>query len=85
MQILNLSLTLVFLIFAYVSLFHTAELLGTSLGRALLLMISVFWLLRAAEQVLFFRLRRPLSVAFFVVFLVGGLLYAYPWGVALGI
>ena len=84
-QILNLSLTLVFLIFAYVSLFHTAELLGTSLGRALLLMISVFWFLRAAEQVLFFRLRRPLSVAFFVVFLVGGLLYAYPWGVARGI
>jgi hypothetical protein len=83
-QILNLCLTFVFLIFAYMSLFHTAELIGTRLGRALLLMISVFWFLRAAEQVIFFRLRRPLSMAFCVAFLVGGLLYLYPWAVARG-
>lgn len=79
MQILNLCLTFTFLIFAYISFSHTAELLGTALGRALLLLISVFWFLRAAEQAIFFRLKRPLSVAFFVAFLVGGLLYAYPW------
>lgn len=85
MQILNLCLTFAFLIFAYISFFHTAELVGTSLGRALLLLISVFWFLRAAEQAIFFQLKRALSVAFFVAFLVGGLLYAYPWLVVRGI
>jgi hypothetical protein len=85
MQILNLCLIFAFLMFAYVSFFHTAELLGTGLGRALLLLISVFWFLRAAEQAIFFRVKRALSVGFFVAFLVGGLLYAYPWLVALGI
>ncbi len=79
MQILNLCLTFAFLMFAYVSFFHTAELLGTGLGRALLLLISVFWFLRAVEQVIFFRLRRTLSVAYFLTFLIGALLYAYPW------
>lgn len=79
MQILNLCLIFAFLIFAYISLFHTAELLDTSLGRALLLLISVFWVLRAIEQVVFFRLRRALSAAFFVIFLIGALLYGYPW------
>jgi hypothetical protein len=85
MQILNLCLMFAFLMFAYVSLFHTAELLGTGLGRSLLLLISVFWFLRAAEQAIFFRLKHALSVGFFVAFLVGGLLYAYPWLVARGI
>ena len=85
MQILNLCLTFTFLIFAYVSLFHTAELIGTRLGEVLLLLISVFWFLRAVEQVIFFGLKNALSVAFFVAFLVGGLLYAYPWFVARGI
>jgi len=79
MQILNLCLTFVFLIFAYISFFHTTELLGTGLGRALLVLISVFWFLRAVEQAIFFQLKRRRSVAFFVAFLVGGLLYGYPW------
>ena len=79
MQILNLCLTFAFLIFAYVSLAHTAELLGTDLGRALLLLISVFWFLRAAEQVIYFHLKHALSVAFFASFLVGRSLYGYPW------
>lgn len=78
-QILNLCLTFAFLIFAYVSFFHTAELLGTQLGRALLLLISLFWLLRAVEQVVFFGLSRGVSIAFFAAFLIGSVLYAYPW------
>lgn len=79
MQILNLCLTFVFLIFAYVSWFHGAELLGTDLGNALLALIAIFWLLRAVEQAVFFGLKNPVSVAFFVTFLVGTALYAYPW------
>ncbi len=77
-QILNLCLTFVFVIFAYLSLAHSVELLATKLGHSLLFLIAVFWYLRAVEQVLFFGLRRPLSIMFFVLFLVGGLLYALP-------
>ena len=82
MQILNICLTFTFLIFAYVSLFHTEELLTTGLGRGLVMAIAIFWFLRALEQVYFFGMRKMLSVAFFVVFLVGTALYAYPWYVA---
>jgi hypothetical protein len=79
MQVLNLCLAFAFLIFAYISLFHTTALMHTNLGQALLLLISLFWLLRAAEQVIFFGLKNTLSVVFFAVFLFGGILYAYPW------
>jgi hypothetical protein len=77
-QILNLCLTFVFVVFAYLSLVHSVELLATKLGHSLLFLIAVFWYLRAVEQVIFFGLRRPLSMMFFVLFLVGGSLYAVP-------
>ena len=77
-QILNLCLTFTFVIFAYLSLAHTAELLATNLGRSLLFLIAVFWYLRAVEQAVFFGLRKPVSVLLFVIFLIGGSLYAMP-------
>lgn len=79
MQILNLCLTFVFLIFAYVSFFHAEGLLSTSLGHTMLLLISVFWLLRAVEQVVSFRLRAAPSAVIFIVFVVGVVLYGWPW------
>ncbi|MCW8127162.1 hypothetical protein [Microbulbifer halophilus] len=79
MQILNFCLIFTFLIFAYLSFFHPTELLATGLGRSLLFLIALFWLLRAAEQVVFFGLHRRLSLALFFVFLAGTALYAYPW------
>lgn len=75
-QVLNLCLTFVFVILAYVSFVHPTELSTTGLGRSLLLLFAVFWYLRAVEQVVFFGLRKPLSAVFFVLFLVGGSLYA---------
>lgn len=78
MQILNLCLTFTFLIFAYLSLFHTEELLSTSLGHSILVLISIFWLLRALEQVWFFTLKKSVSIAFFVFFLFGATIYAIP-------
>lgn len=84
MQILNLCLMAAFAIFAYVSLLHTAELLQTPLGRNLLLLVGVFWWLRAIEQILFFGLSRLVSVGFFTVFVIGGLLYALPWYIVTG-
>lgn len=78
MQIMNLCLTLVFFIFAYISIFHTSELLSTGLGFTLILSISIFWFLRAIEQVIFFRLSKPISWVLFILFLIGGLLYGVP-------
>jgi hypothetical protein len=74
-QVLNLCLTFAFLIFAYLSFFHVGELLSGRLGRSLLLLVAVFWYLRALEQAFFFGVRKPLSIFFLVVFLLGGSLY----------
>ena len=75
-QVLNLCLTFAFVVFAYISLAYPGELIATELGRSLLFLIAVFWYLRAVEQIFFFGLRKPLSVAFLALFLVGGTLYA---------
>lgn len=84
MQILNLCLMAAFAIFAYISLLHTDELLQTALGRNLLLLVAVFWWLRAIEQILFFGLSRLVSVGFFAVFVIGGFLYSLPWYIVTG-
>ena len=42
-QVLNLSLTFVFLILAYISIFHSNDLITTSLGKALLLAEKDSW------------------------------------------
>ncbi len=75
MPILNLCLTLVFLIFAIVSLAFTVEMAETSLGRALVLMIATFWAFRALLQIIYFKLKKPLSVGFFVFFSLGCAIY----------
>ncbi|VAX20298.1 hypothetical protein MNBD_NITROSPINAE04-1102 [hydrothermal vent metagenome] len=78
MQVINLSLTIVFVIFANISLAHTHELLSTSLGESLLLSISLLWFARSFMQVKFYKLRHWGSIAFLVYFLAGGLLYGIP-------
>ena len=57
-QILNLCLAFVFLMFAYISLALTNELTSSLLGYSLLSLIALFWLTRAVQQIIFFRLRR---------------------------
>lgn len=77
-QILNLCLTFAFIVFAVPSLAMPEQMVGTDLGRMLLMLIAVFWLLRAGEQVWFFGLRNRVSIAFFAIFLAGSALYAAP-------
>ncbi len=78
MQVLNLSLTFAFIMFSYISLVHTKELMSTSLGQTLLVLMAVFWFARSVEQIVFFKLRHWGSVAFLVFFLLGTVLYAIP-------
>ena len=78
MQVLNLSLTAAFLIFAFISLAHTNELLSSPLGHSLLGLISAFWLFRAVQQIAFFRLKHWASWVFLGFFLAGAVIYAVP-------
>ena len=78
MPVLNISLTLVFVIFAYISLVHTHELLTTSLGRSLVVCMAVFWYARSVQQVIYFKLRHWASLMFLAFFLLGALLYTVP-------
>ena len=78
MQVLNISLTLVFVLFAYISFVHTYELLNTSLGNTLLSLISIFWFARAAQQPVFYKLKHWASWVFMIFFILGGVLYGVP-------
>lgn len=78
MQILNLCLTFLFFVMAYVSFFHVAELLATSLGRTILASVAIFWILRLIEQVIFFGAINRLSILLILLFLIGALLYLLP-------
>jgi hypothetical protein len=78
MQILNLCLTFVFLAMAYVSFFHRAELIQTSLGNTILVAISLFWFLRMVEQPVFFGFKKKMSVVLTLIFLLGGVVYLVP-------
>jgi hypothetical protein len=57
MPVLNISLTLVFLIFACISFLHTGVLLSTPLGNSLLALLALFWLARPIQQFISFGLR----------------------------
>ncbi len=77
-QVLNLVLMICFLIFAYISIIHTNELLTTGLGNAMLAGIAVLWFARALMQPLFFEFKSGISIAFFFLFLFGMTLYLIP-------
>lgn len=78
LQILNLCLTFVFLLFGWLLLAHSGELIGTRLGRTLLAGISMFWVLRAIEQTWFFGLKDWRSLVFLAVFVSGALIHVAP-------
>ncbi|HZX31074.1 MAG TPA: hypothetical protein VFF03_06960 [Rhodocyclaceae bacterium] len=81
-QVLNLCLTFSFALFAYISFAHPQALLATALGHTLLGGVAVFWLLRAAYQIVFFKLRHWVSWAFLGAFIGGSALYGLAWAAA---
>ena len=78
MQVLNLSITFILGIFAWLSFFHADELLDTELGRTLLILVSALWLFRAGLQIWFYGLGHKLSFGLFGYFLLGAVLYGMP-------
>ncbi len=78
MQALNLCLSFVFLLFAFLSLWHTNELLSAGLGRTVALSIGVFWLLRFLLQPMFWGTSLP-SVLFAFLAVLMSACYLAPW------
>jgi hypothetical protein len=74
-QVLNISITFIFFIFAYISFAHTNELLYTPLGNTLLILISCLWFFRAILQVVFYKLKHMASIGLTLYFLLGAFLY----------
>jgi len=78
MQVLNLCLSFVFLLFAVVSLWHTNELLMPGIGRSIALGIGAFWLFRFLLQPLFWGTSLS-SVLFAFLFVLMSACYLAPW------
>lgn len=78
MQVLNLRLTYLLLVFAFVSIYFNSDLLASELGKIILGAVSLFWLMRAIEQPIFWKFKDAVSVAFFVIFLFGAVIYFLP-------
>lgn len=78
MQILNLRMIYVFIVFGVISFAFQDDLLNSTFGHFMLAAISLFWFGRSVEQVVFFGVRHPLSVAFLIVLLIGCALFAVP-------
>jgi hypothetical protein len=77
-QVLNLCLIFAFITFGIIALMHGPDLISTPLGRSLLVLIALFWLLRAIEQVIFFDMRGWISWIFTLIFVAGFALHALP-------
>lgn len=77
-QVLNLCLMLCFLIFAYISLAETDELLSSSLGKSLIAGMALFGIFRVVEQFIFFDLRLARSKIVLFGALLIGIVYTIP-------
>ena len=79
MQVLNISLTFVFFIFSYISIFYPDDLISTDLGLSIIILISIFWFFRSIVQIYFYGLTNKFSLILFSIFICGGILYLIPY------
>ena len=77
-QVLNLRLAYVFLIIGVALLWYQEDFIGTGFGKYLLFAFSIFWIMRAIEQIVFFDRTRITSWVFVFVFLFGSGLFIIP-------
>lgn len=78
LQVLNLCLIYVFAAAAGLLFAFRAECTSTAAGRAVLLVIACFWLLRLIEQFVFFSRRHRVSWLLAGLFALGAALHALP-------
>jgi len=78
MYTLNLAVALTLLVFGYVSVFHQRDLLTTGLGKAMTVSVGLFWLVRSAAEILYFRIGVDGSWIGVVIFGAIGIVYLIP-------
>jgi hypothetical protein len=77
MQVMNIMLSVFFLLMAGLQILRADEVVTSPLGRTLMAGLMGFWLIRAALQPLFFRaLPSATNIAFVLLFLAGAGLHA---------
>mgnify|MGYP006298705753 CR=1 FL=1 len=79
MQVLNIHLLLFMWVVAYISVFESSEMLSTSIGQALMIFVAAFYLIRAANQFIFFDMRKGFSWMIVVYCLALTVLYGWSW------
>lgn len=77
-QVLNLRLAYVLLFVGIALLLFQNDLLATGLGRFILVAMSLFWIMRAVEQIIFFDRSSTISWVLVLIFLLGGGLFVIP-------
>ena len=75
MHVMNLCLIFLFASVSFVSFFGREILLTEPAGKVILVFIAGFWFWRALIQVVFFGVRKPLSILFITIFLAGFVMY----------
>jgi len=78
MQVLNIRLIYVFLVVGIAVFLFGESMLASDVGKFLLGAMSVFWLMRSIEQLVFFDATTLASTALVVVFVIGSALFAIP-------
>jgi len=77
-QVLNVHVAFAVLVFAVVSIFYYKELISTKLGKIMLISISVYYFLRAANQLIFFDITELSSIIIFIGCIIIGAIYLVP-------
>ncbi|MVO99718.1 hypothetical protein [Paenibacillus lutrae] len=71
MQTLNLCLTFVLFLMAYLYFFHADEMRTTSIGEAVTYGAMIFWMVRTILQIMLFNLKKRVHQILLVIFLTG--------------
>lgn len=70
-QTLNICLTFILLLIAFIFFFHSDEVITTSIGKGLLLGMTLFWSVRVFAQLYYFNLKERIHQLLLFIFICG--------------
>ncbi len=78
MQVLNIHVALPVFIFAYLSIFQSKDMLGSRVGKTMIIGIALFYIVRAINEVVFWGLQNTTSIGSLAIWLIIACLYVVP-------
>ncbi len=78
MQVLNLHVALPVFIFAYISITQSKEMLSSKVGKTMVMGVALFYIVRAINEGIFWKLKDSTSVISLMMWLVIAGLYLVP-------